>query len=171
MRIGIIIVFHLRKLWEAKFFVLCYGIFGESAGDIWSWLLLNTKNSTLPQSWCINQTLPYFDVIIASSFGGEIHRGPGEGQCYSKFDGKHGVLAHAYFPENGRIHFDEAESWGDASIWPWHYNLLPTSIHEFGHALGLSHSNVKGSVMWPSYTKNTKLHQSDIARIRNLYSE
>ena len=42
MRIGSIIIFHLSKLWKAKFSIRCY-ITGEAAGEIWNWSLLGVK--------------------------------------------------------------------------------------------------------------------------------
>lgn len=41
-------------------------------------------------------------------------------------------------------------------------------------SLGLTHSNVKGSIMYPFYggfVKNLKLHANDIARIQNIYGK
>ncbi|XP_078381219.1 collagenase 3-like [Oculina patagonica] len=112
------------------------------------------------------------------SFGKGTHHGvPGERQCAYPFDGPGKVLAHAYFPSDGRIHFDNEEYYtesGKSSGWWWgkktSQSLIYVAVHEIGHALGLKHSNVKGSVMWPTAkTGWPTLHQDDINGIRSLY--
>jgi len=87
------------------------------------------------------------------------------------FDGRGGVLAHAYYPQfGGEAHFDDAERW---SVTPNVGNqILNTLTHEFGHSLGLRHSQVKGSIMAPFYKGwdvNLRLHQDDINGIQKLY--
>ena len=49
-------------------------------------------------------------------------------------------------------------------------DLVTVAAHEFGHSLGLRHSNVNGSMMFPSYSGARRyLHADDIAGIRNIY--
>ena len=43
VRIGSLIIFHLSKLWKAKFFKLCDYISGEAAGEIGDWSFLGVK--------------------------------------------------------------------------------------------------------------------------------
>jgi uncharacterized repeat protein (TIGR02543 family) len=89
------------------------------------------------------------------------------------FDGPNGVLAHAASPgsgEGGDTHFDEAESWTVQ-------DLTVVAMHEFGHALGLDHtqaSNCPGpdgrlALMCPIYKDQTGLEPDDIAGIQALY--
>lgn len=47
------------------------------------------------------------------------------------------------------------------------YSLV---LHEIGHVLGLKHSERKGSVMWPGYSRyRNKLTSDDIEGIQSLY--
>ena len=109
-------------------------------------------------------------------FGSYRHKGArgknGEGRCNARFDGHGGVLAHAYFPPDGRAHFDESESFTDKT--PRGTNLFWVAAHEFGHALGLSHSSVRGALMYPYYTgykANFNLPHDDIRRITTIYGK
>lgn len=81
-------------------------------------------------------------------------------------------MAHAFGPRDGRVHFDNDETW------VYHDNqgaeLEVVATHEVGHALGLAHSPVRGSVMAPfymEYTENFRLHIDDIAGMQYLYGE
>lgn len=120
------------------------------------------------------------NVHFYFSFGRRTHAGvTGERQCAYPFDGVGKVLAHAYFPTDGRIHFDDEERYTEtgksSGWWFWEKNsrsLLFVAVHEIGHALGLEHSDVKGSVMWPTASTGAPtLHQDDINGIRSLYGE
>lgn len=95
----------------------------------------------------------------------------------SAFDGGSGVLAHAFFPppNNGDLagdaHFDEAENW-TISIPPGtgKTDLVTVAAHEFGHSLGLRHSSVPGSLMFPSYSGPQRyLHSDDRSGIHSKY--
>lgn len=93
----------------------------------------------------------------------------------SSFDGVGNTLAHAFYPppcggaNAGACHFDEAETWsltGSGGT----FDLETVALHEIGHLLGLAHSSVAGSVMFPSYGGvRRNLTQDDIDGIRRLY--
>ena len=92
------------------------------------------------------------------------------------FDGPGGVIGHAYFPRGGHIHFDNSETYtwnSDKGV-----NLRYFTVHEFGHALGLEHSDAEETVMIPVYDATVKgwagsdrLFTDDIQGIRKKYGE
>ncbi|XP_072259145.1 neutrophil collagenase-like isoform X2 [Pyxicephalus adspersus] len=91
----------------------------------------------------------------------------------SPFDGRNGVLAHAYFPGlgiGGDAHFDEDETWTNNRA---AFNLFLVAAHEFGHSLGLEHSNNPSALMFPNYryvnTEGYRLPEDDVVRIQALY--
>ena len=95
------------------------------------------------------------------------------------FDGAGGTLAHGFYPGSGiggDLHFDADESWTDKETPPYH-NLFVVAVHEIGHCLGLTHSQDRKSIMYPSYihefSKDTQniLSNEDIERIQNAYGK
>ncbi|XP_046410034.1 matrix metalloproteinase-14 isoform X1 [Neodiprion fabricii] len=87
------------------------------------------------------------------------------------FDGPGGTLAHAYFPVyGGDAHFDDSEHWSIDSYRGT--NLFQVAAHEFGHSLGLSHSDIKSALMAPfyrGYDPHFMLDSDDIQGIQALY--
>ena len=92
-----------------------------------------------------------------------------------------GVLAHADFPPGYSIitaapplplHFDDQEhKWVDGAV-PNGYDIETVALHEIGHLLGMYHSDVAGSVMYPTVSDNhTKraLTADDLGGIKKLY--
>lgn len=48
------------------------------------------------------------------------------------------------------VRFNNAVRWQTSSGCSGGYDLAGVSVHEFGHAVGLGHSNVSGATMYPS---------------------
>jgi hypothetical protein len=90
------------------------------------------------------------------------------------------VLAHAYQPGNeaffgaggniaGDMHFDDANVWSDGGG-AGTIDFYTVALHELGHALGLGHSTVSGSVMEAFYGgQRRNLTADDIAGIQAIY--
>ena len=101
----------------------------------------------------------------------EIKFAEGEHGDGDPFDGVGGTLAHAYFPVyGGDAHFDSGEKWTMNS--ELGTNLLQTAAHEFGHSLGLSHSDKSQALMAPfyrGYEPKVRLDKDDINAITSLY--
>ncbi|XP_068600588.1 collagenase 3-like [Brachionichthys hirsutus] len=106
------------------------------------------------------------DIMI--SFGSRAH-----GDFYP-FDGPDGTLAHAFAPSpgiGGDAHFDDDETFTFRSNRG--YVLFMVAAHEFGHSLGLTHSDDPGALMYPVYTYGNPdtffLPRDDVNGIQSLY--
>ncbi len=100
---------------------------------------------------------------------------------FISIDGSGDTLAQAYYPDDvnrepiaGDIEFDMAEGWeiGDA-LGGAATDLVFVAIHEIGHSLGLEHSDVFDSVMYPTISRTQVyegLAESDVDAILALYA-
>ncbi|XP_032432682.1 collagenase 3-like [Xiphophorus hellerii] len=102
--------------------------------------------------------------------------GRGEHGDFYPFDAPGGTLAHAFAPSSGiggDAHFDEDETFTFRS--KKGYVLFLVAAHEFGHSLGLSHSNDPGALMAPVYSYRNPdtfiLPQDDVRGIQSLYGK
>lgn len=85
-------------------------------------------------------------------------------------DGRGGELGNAFFPScyswvNGEMNLDTSD------IANLEIDNESVILHEFGHALGLSHSRIKKASMYFAYEETRRnLHSDDKARIAELYN-
>lgn len=154
----------------------------------WSIIKYSRSRSPLPQGdvrraiaeafdvWSKNSTLKFQEVNPRSKADFTIafeSRDHGDGY---PFDGPGNTVAHAFFPSEGRIHFDDSEVWtAPRSRYNQETgtNLVAVAVHEIGHALGLNHAKSRKSIMYPVYTGDSneipQLSTRDINAIRYLY--
>ena len=79
------------------------------------------------------------------------------------------VLGHAFFPPDGRVHFDDDENWVVNRSGTDFFFVV---AHELGHALGLAHSEISEALMapfFPGFKPDLSLHPDDIEGIQELY--
>jgi len=125
----------------------------------------------------LNVWSEYTDLKFTQRRSGRVHIDvrfdDGEHGDGDPFDGQGGTLAHAFFPVfGGDAHFDDDESWTMNTHRGT--NLLQTAAHEFGHSLGLSHSESRSALMAPFYRgfqSKVSLNKDDINGIQELYGE
>ncbi|GMI69811.1 hypothetical protein like AT1G59970 [Hibiscus trionum] len=82
------------------------------------------------------------------------------------------TLAHAFSPQDGRLHFNEKWNWALNKPAPDQIHLKSVAVHELGHIIGLGHSQVKDAVMFSAYspgTIKTDLDKDDIDGLKDLY--
>uniref|UniRef100_A0A8C9XW54 Matrix metalloproteinase-9 n=1 Tax=Sander lucioperca TaxID=283035 RepID=A0A8C9XW54_SANLU len=78
---------------------------------------------------------------------------------------------------DGKLWCSTTDSYDDDKKWGFcpdqGYSLFLVAAHEFGHALGLDHSNIRDALMYPmySYVKDFSLHEDDIEGIQYLYGK
>ncbi|KAF7663043.1 hypothetical protein LDENG_00220000 [Lucifuga dentata] len=90
------------------------------------------------------------------------------------FDGPNGSVAHAFAPApgiGGDVHFDNDEIFTYRSTKK--FDLFHVAAHEFGHSLGLDHSDDTSALMHPTFRKINPdtfiLPPDDVNGIQSLY--
>ncbi|KFK40830.1 hypothetical protein AALP_AA2G047000 [Arabis alpina] len=125
-----------------------------------------------PLNFTRSESILRADIVIGF-FAGE--HGDGE-----PFDGAMGTLAHASSPPTGMFHLDGDEDWLisedeiSRGILPVTsvVDLESVAVHEIGHLLGLGHSSVEDSIMYPAIAggdRKVELGKDDIEGIQHLY--
>jgi hypothetical protein len=119
----------------------------------------NTSNPSLAQ------------IRVSWATGEHGHGQPfdGKANCFTE---KGLVLAHAAYPEDGDVHFDDDEVWTTEPAFACEQpvDLMTVALHEVGHSLGLQHVEDPESIMYPAYLGTRRyLDVDDILGVQSLY--
>ncbi|KAG8072341.1 hypothetical protein GUJ93_ZPchr0006g42060 [Zizania palustris] len=156
---------------------LRYAITATSATTI-DRATLSTVFARAFSRWAAVTNLRFTEIASASNADITIGFYSGDHGDGEAFDGPLGTLAHAFSPTNGRFHLDAAEAWvadGDVSRLSSvgsAVDLESVAVHEIGHLLGLGHSSVPDSIMYPTIrtgTRKVNLESDDVLGIQSLY--
>jgi hypothetical protein len=113
------------------------------------------------------------------SFQGDATQvGGTNGNTHSEISGSNGgVLAYCETPiaDGWRIRYYQGWAWSDGPGSPGGstIDLQEVATHEYGHGLGLGHSQFNAATMYPSYSGGTSgrsIHSDDIAGVQFVYN-
>ncbi|XP_043191575.1 matrix metalloproteinase-24-like isoform X2 [Amphibalanus amphitrite] len=126
------------------------------------------------KAWSDVSGLSFEEVGSGSKSNIEIRFASGDHGDGDAFDGPGGTLAHAFFPiYGGDAHFDDSENWKVDPRKRGGIDMFTVAAHEFGHSLGLSHSDVNEALMAPFYKPPSLdrdvIKEDDIKAIQELY--
>jgi len=144
---------------------------------------LGTRTSMEETKAEVRRALAEWSKVVGVSFSESVVRNRTRNLDILFATGSHGdaypflsgstVLGHSFYPANpnpepiaGDIHINDAWTWSIGGQW----DVFSVVLHEIGHSLGIGHTDVPGSVMYPYYQKATSLKQPDIDSIRQLYA-
>ncbi|KAL6954490.1 neutrophil collagenase [Sarracenia purpurea var. burkii] len=152
--------------WPASKYTLTYSLKPGTRADGVSAVqrATNTWAGSTHFRFTQTQSYPSTDLKVSFEFGNH-----GDG---APFDGPGGVLAHAFSPTDGRLHFDGTEAWVTGAV-PGKIDLDTVAAHELGHNLGLGHSADPAALMYATYIPGTTkgLNADDIQGIKALYGQ
>jgi len=124
------------------------------------------------REWTVDAPLRFIETDNVEEADFKIFFAGGGHGDPSDFDGPGGVLAHAFYPRSGKVHYDEDETY--TANTPEGTNLYYVTTHEIGHGLGLRHSVSSGSIMNPyyqGYAEEIQLGIDDIDAITTGYGK
>ncbi|KAK4779960.1 hypothetical protein SAY87_016066 [Trapa incisa] len=129
------------------------------------------------QRWAAVTLLTFSETTSTATADIKIGFFVGDHNDGEPFDGVLGTLAHAFSPTAGMLHLDGDEEWvieGDVttSTISTAVDLESVVVHEIGHVLGLGHSSVENSIMFPTISSRMRkvdLAADDIQGIQVLY--